>query len=264
VSLAATATSDDEIYLEWSSDGANTTGYLIERSPDSATWAQIVQVPYNQTTYLDSGLTADTLYYYRVRATNNGVNSGYSNIASATTLTSIVFMGTPVLDDFDRMNNPVGANWTTITNAMEVVSNQCSANAIAGGYWNPGEFTADQEAYLTFAGWNAANNGVIHAYIAMRRDSGTGLGLLFSLTPLAGGLVRFCCSTNSFCVEVEAVPGDVFGAVVIGDAIYMQQNGVLIGTTSDDTYLDAGNIGIVMNGLGYTTLLDDFGGGDYA
>ena len=48
------------------------TGYKIERAPDVSgspgTFAQIATVGANVKTYANTGLTANTNYYYRVRA----------------------------------------------------------------------------------------------------------------------------------------------------------------------------------------------------
>src|SRR4029453_10569075 len=48
-------------------------------------FSQIASVGANMTTYSNSGLAASTTYYYRVRASNSGGNSAYSNTANATT-----------------------------------------------------------------------------------------------------------------------------------------------------------------------------------
>src|SRR5439155_11761050 len=42
----------------------------------------ITTVTASVTTYKDTGLTASTTYYYRVRANNPAGDSGYSNVAS--------------------------------------------------------------------------------------------------------------------------------------------------------------------------------------
>ncbi|MGD0649829.1 MAG: fibronectin type III domain-containing protein [Verrucomicrobiia bacterium] len=89
-SLTATAVSINQINLGWTDNAANEDGFKIERAPDNSgtpgTWTQIATVSSNVTIYSDTGLSATTTYWYRVRAYNSGGNSDYSNQASATTL----------------------------------------------------------------------------------------------------------------------------------------------------------------------------------
>jgi subtilisin family serine protease len=84
-SLTATATSSSAINLTWTDNANNEDGYTVERSTDNATFTQIASIAANSTNYSDTGLTASTTYYYRVRAFNSAGNSAYSNTASATT-----------------------------------------------------------------------------------------------------------------------------------------------------------------------------------
>jgi hypothetical protein len=84
--LGATATSTTAINLTWADNSANETGFKIERSTDGVTFTPLMTVGAGITSYSDTGLTASTTYSYRVRATNSVGDSGYSNIASATTL----------------------------------------------------------------------------------------------------------------------------------------------------------------------------------
>jgi hypothetical protein len=83
--LNATSTGTTSIQLTWP-DVAHDTGYLIERSPNgSNSWVQIGTTGTSVVTYDDTGLTANTTYYYRVRATGSVGNGNYSDVASATT-----------------------------------------------------------------------------------------------------------------------------------------------------------------------------------
>jgi len=83
--LYATAVSSNRIDLAWSDNSTNENGFAIERSADGANFSQISTVAANLTSYSNTGLTASTTYFYRVRAFNNAGSSGYSNLASATT-----------------------------------------------------------------------------------------------------------------------------------------------------------------------------------
>src|SRR5262249_40376179 len=83
--LAANALDPLSIQLTWSDNSNNESGFLIERSTNGTTFTQIDSVGAGVTTYADSGLTANTQYTYRVRATNSVGDSTYTNTASATT-----------------------------------------------------------------------------------------------------------------------------------------------------------------------------------
>jgi hypothetical protein len=71
--------------LTWVDASSNEDWFLVERSTDGNTFAQIAQVPSGTQAYSDGDLTASTTYAYRVRASNAGGFSGYSNVATATT-----------------------------------------------------------------------------------------------------------------------------------------------------------------------------------
>ena len=86
--LKATASSRSQINLSWTDNSDNETGFKIERCKGSTctNFSQIATVGANATSYSNTGLNANTTYRYRVRAYNAAGNSGYSNIAAATTL----------------------------------------------------------------------------------------------------------------------------------------------------------------------------------
>jgi hypothetical protein len=85
--LKATAISSSRIDLGWTDNSTNETGFKIERAASSSgPFSQIATVGTNVTSYSNTGLNPNTMYYYQVRAYNTAGNSGYSNIDKAKTL----------------------------------------------------------------------------------------------------------------------------------------------------------------------------------
>lgn len=83
--LTATPASLAQINLTWTDNSTNETGFIIERSVGNNTsYSVLTTVGAGQNSYSDSsGLQQNTTYYYRVKATNAGGDSGYSNEANA-------------------------------------------------------------------------------------------------------------------------------------------------------------------------------------
>lgn len=99
--LTAKAASDTSITLSWADNSANENSFIIQRKKISTPpeeFADLITVPAtlpaDTVTYTDSGLAANSYYYYRVRASNaaNG-DSSYSNEAHA--LTKVVSYTAP-------------------------------------------------------------------------------------------------------------------------------------------------------------------------
>jgi fibronectin type 3 domain-containing protein len=85
--LSATAASTTQINLAWTDNSNNESNFVLQRSLTNAfTAVTSFTLPANQIVYSDTGLTAGTAYFYRVKATNAVGSSTYSNPpASATT-----------------------------------------------------------------------------------------------------------------------------------------------------------------------------------
>ncbi|HUI06258.1 MAG TPA: fibronectin type III domain-containing protein, partial [Verrucomicrobiae bacterium] len=81
--LTASVANTNQINLSWSSSYPDETGFKIERAPDNnggpGTWAQVATVASNVTVYADTGLSLNTIFWYRVRAYNALGDSPYSN-----------------------------------------------------------------------------------------------------------------------------------------------------------------------------------------
>lgn len=81
--LSATSPRAGEIRLGWSDRSNNEQSFSVERSTSSGSgFVEIARPGANATGYTDKTGRSRTTYYYRVRATNSGGNSGYSNTTS--------------------------------------------------------------------------------------------------------------------------------------------------------------------------------------
>ena len=88
-SFTATAASSTQINLSWTDKSGVETGFRIERSTDNTNWSLVTTTAANATSFSDTGLTASTLYYYRIRSNSyNGTNDSAWYTASATTQAS--------------------------------------------------------------------------------------------------------------------------------------------------------------------------------
>jgi len=84
--LLAEAVNDTTILVQWEDRSDNELAFLLERSlSEAGAYVQIVELPANTTSYEDTGLSAETGYYYRLRARTAQDTSFYSNVAFAFT-----------------------------------------------------------------------------------------------------------------------------------------------------------------------------------
>ncbi len=83
--LSANATSPTEVALDWTDNADNETFFSVVRSIDGQNWTEIAVLEADATAYVDTAVSPDTTYYYRVQAGSEQTVSGYSNEATATT-----------------------------------------------------------------------------------------------------------------------------------------------------------------------------------
>lgn len=102
---AATTTgtpASSSLTVNWNDNAVNETNYVLERSTNGTTFTVIATLPANTTTYNETGLTPNTQYYYRVKATNATDSSVYTTNASMTT--------PPIPSAPTQATNPAPAN----------------------------------------------------------------------------------------------------------------------------------------------------------
>ncbi len=88
-SLTATPISFSQINLTWTDNSTNETAFVLARGTVSGgPYVDVAALSANVTTYSNTGLAANTTYYYVVRATNAVASSGNSAQASATTFSN--------------------------------------------------------------------------------------------------------------------------------------------------------------------------------
>ncbi|OFX87806.1 MAG: hypothetical protein A2W99_15935 [Bacteroidetes bacterium GWF2_33_16] len=116
--LAVAGVKNDSIQLSWDDNSANETGFYIYRSLSSnGTYFAIGSAGIDATSYIDTELNANTTYYYKVKARNNEIYSGYSNTISASTLVSSI-VNLELISEFNVFPNPAN-DYVDITFSSE-------------------------------------------------------------------------------------------------------------------------------------------------
>jgi hypothetical protein len=145
--LAATAAGSSQINLSWTNTSASQTGVKIERSTDNVTFTQITVAGASAVSYPDSGLSASTTYFYRVRATNSSGDSAYSNTASATTAQSVAPALPTLVQNLSIYTNRDGepGNDFIINLANPTLANNCLILALTNAYTSTRTITVSDD-----------------------------------------------------------------------------------------------------------------------
>jgi hypothetical protein len=140
--LKATAVSSSQINLSWNS-APGALSYTLWRSPDGTSWYKLATT--SGTTYADTGLPSDTIYYYRIQA--NGTSDGLGSSAYSAPV-SAVSAPRQTIGVFD----PNTATWA--------LRNENSA-----GYPDAGQFQYGYAGLIPVVGdWNGSGHTGIGLY----------------------------------------------------------------------------------------------------
>ncbi len=176
--LAATA-GDAQVSLSWAaSSGA--TSYNVYRATSAGGQGTTPIASSLTTTYLNTGLSNSTAYYYRVAAVNSSGTSALSNEASATpTGTTGGPTGTPYSDGFSRSGEIHGSTPDLTTNARTWTSTTGSGQFTANG----SAFTVSTNSYPYNAAYLPVNGAS-----GVTLDGSTSFTLSALVTPGSVGL----------------------------------------------------------------------------
>jgi sugar lactone lactonase YvrE len=83
--LKANAVSESQISLDWQDNSNDEDGFYLQQSLNNFDYITIAILPSNVTTFIDTGLNPDTVYYYRVMSYNVVGSSSFSNVVNAKT-----------------------------------------------------------------------------------------------------------------------------------------------------------------------------------
>ena len=168
--LSATAVSQTQINLSWTDNSGVELNYIVARSGTSGgPYTDIATLAANTTSYQNTGLTANTTYYYVVRAVNATGASPNSNQASALTWPNEI-----IADNADA-GFTASANWSTGTGATDKYgTNYRYRTTAAVSDAATFSYTAAQTRnYEFYAWWSQGSNRSTNAPFVISTSSGT-------------------------------------------------------------------------------------------
>jgi fibronectin type 3 domain-containing protein len=147
--VTVTASTSTSVALSWT-NVVGETGYKIERSLDGSTWTQVATTGVNVVTYNATGLTANTQYQFRVKATNaSGDSEGSTAVTTKTAVAAPVATAVAA-------GTTVTVSWAGVTDATGY-----RVERLSGTTWST-VGTLDADA-VSFAAENLAN-GTLYTY----------------------------------------------------------------------------------------------------
>ena len=160
--LTATTIGSYQINVAWTDNSSDENAFLLERATGGPSgFAQIASLAANTTNYPNTGLSAGTTYYYRVRGTNLGGSSGYSNTNSASTTPAaqgLAWRGDGISNVWNlaaATNWFNGTNLVVFNNNTDAIFDDSGSNNTAtslSGVLQPDTVLVDATKNYTFAG----------------------------------------------------------------------------------------------------------------
>jgi hypothetical protein len=189
---------------------------------------------------------------------------------TASPTSSSGFPSTGILDNFNRANGAVGANWSGKTTGDSIATNQLSVGSGGELFWSPASFGANQEVYARFTNINQTSTE-IDLLLKSQSKTNSSSGVLEVWYDPVGKRVQVWTFTSSqgwvqrgADISVSLVNGDQLGArATSAGMVNVYRNGSLLASrdvTAWTYYASSGYIGVWFIKANGATI-DDFGGG---
>ena len=180
LNLAATAPSASQIKLTWVPGDKTAVWFEVERALGNGQFIQIAKLDSSFTLFLDSGLSANTAYRYRVRATNSGGDSPYSAIIQAATGADTI--SGDVSASFDGVSIPISGASVGLIDTITLTPLASTTTDATGHY----SFGALSDGSYTVSVLSPGQPGPITQVIVLASTVNNGAGVLpFTVPPLA-------------------------------------------------------------------------------
>ena len=244
--LIATTKSFKRIDLNWVDNSSNETGFEIWRSTNATTGFNVVGVAAaNATTYVDSTLSASTLYYYQIRAigqygqsnlvanynfteANWQFNNNYNDASpNGRTLTATA---TPTFDASDKKE---GTHAVKLNGTSQYMTMPTTGSFLQTSY---------TQKSITF--WMKSANNTSNRIIADIGGADNGLALRLDASKLYAGAASNNIRPN-FSVAYTSTSWNYIALVYSGNTLKLYVNGTL---SASNTSLGFTSIGTTTNG----------------
>lgn len=222
--LTAVAFSATQIDLAWHDNSGDEQGFRVERSLDGFNFSEVVTTAPNVTSFSDTTVFADTIFFYRVLAFNNFGNSEPSNIAFAQTPpnpipTTPKIVVDPTSLDFGSVRATQSATKTiTITNGgqanliISAITDPSGPFTIVGKPSVPLTILTTQSITLTVKFSPISSGQVFGSFLISSNDpnspavnislTGVGTAAPVSNIEVSPGLVDFGTGTTPVMVQI--------------------------------------------------------------
>jgi hypothetical protein len=242
--FTAAPTSSSRIRLNWT-DLPDETAYKVERSPDGTNnWTVVGTPAADAVTFLNTGLSANTTYYYRLSASNVGGSSAPTAVVSATT-TDVPPVAPVNFNAIPTTNGTIQLSWADLTNetGYRLERSPDGVNWVLNANL-PADSTSQNDNglgnvttyYYRIRGFNALGNGAFSAIVSATTNDPN---VTVPATP-----ANFTATATS-ATDIQLAWDDV----ATEDGYYVEHNDgsgwVLVATLPADTiaYTDTGLTG---------------------